>query len=141
MGTGTCPCPLPHEGQTWVILSTATKALPSRLVPPLGWARRSLAHGAVRLLQPRVSCLWGPHMEDLVGLWLCGQRLGWAGQRPWDAIPSKQVCTCCPWRSGDVGVIHSDIWDQLAKSWKGEKGRNRWGCSGAPGKWLRLPSL
>ena len=60
--------------------------------------------------------------------------------------------TCCPWRPRDVvSVIHSDIWDQLAKSWKGEMGRNRWGCSRAtsafflgtqsPGRWLRLPSL
>ena len=31
-----------------------------------------------------------------MGLWLCGQRLGWAGQRPWDAIPSKQVWHMLP---------------------------------------------
>lgn len=69
---------------------------------------------------------------------------GWAGLGRGHGMPfpASRSGTCCPWRSGDVvGVIHSDIWDQLAKSWKGEKGRNRWGCSRGPGKWLRLPSL
>lgn len=52
----------------YVILSTATKALPFRSVPPLGWARRSLAHGAVRSLRPCVSCLWGLTWRIPMGL-------------------------------------------------------------------------
>lgn len=127
-------------------------------------------------LQPRLcllywSLLWGGPDEvwrmELCGhsdpmspvsggsWWGCGPVVrGWAGLGRGRGMPfpTSRPGTCCPWRSGDVvSVIHSDIWDQLAKSWKGEKGRNRWGCSRAtsafflgtrgPGRWLRLPSL
>lgn len=46
-------------------------------------------------------------------------------------FPVGRAGTCCPWKPGDVvGMIHSDIWGQLAKSWV------RWAGTGGPGDYL-----
>lgn len=51
--------------------------------------------------------------------WSCGHVVRcWAGQRLWGDIPGRQGWHILTLEPRDVvGMIHSDIWGQLAKSW------------------------